>query len=301
MTGKNMELHNSHDVSTKLVTNDNTGVPETKQKDQNIRKEDLKRAAMQERRRRANGAQVLRCNREVLKMLALRERRNRESIVKVIKHQSTPEVDSESSNKEELKRRALEVRRMRKHDRHNLGGVSLMHVRHQHRGNEKKANVGEVRGKDISTSKSDNKGASLQHNKIDDHNRHWREKQQQKPVQEENRQQLDRTDGWNEKVEGGIHLCVRPPSLSDTRDTSPPADDDVTSEKTATLDDVTSPDIGVGGEHIDTDERAAPMRELSEKLVDDIKVLNPEKNTGTSKSDEEALLITTAALKKASR
>ena len=38
-------------------------------------------------------------------------------------------------------------------------------------------------------------------------------------------------------------------------------------EKAATLDDVTSPDIGVGGGHIDTDERAAPMRELPEKLV----------------------------------
>ena len=35
---------------------------------------------------------------------------------------------------------------------------------------------------------------------------------------------------------------------------------------------MTSPDIGVGGEHIDTDtdERAAPMRELPEKLVEQI-------------------------------
>ena len=52
------------------------------------------------RRRRENGAQVLRCNREELKMLALRERRNRESIAEVIKHQSTPEVDSEASSRE---------------------------------------------------------------------------------------------------------------------------------------------------------------------------------------------------------
>jgi hypothetical protein len=77
---------------------------------------------------------------------------------------------------------------------------------------------------------------------------------------------------WNKKVGGGIEPCARPPSLTDARDTSPPADDDAASEKAATLDDVTSPDIGVGGEHIDTDtdERAAPMRELPEKLVENI-------------------------------
>jgi hypothetical protein len=58
-------------------------------------------------------------------------------------------------------------------------------------------------------------------------------------------------------------------------DTRPQAGDDTASEKVATLDDitVTSPDIGVGGEHIDTDERAAPMRELPEKLVENIKGL----------------------------
>jgi hypothetical protein len=60
MSGKNMEFHKSHDEATKLVSNDNTGVPEPKQKAQDIRKEDLKRAVMQERRRRENGAQVLR-------------------------------------------------------------------------------------------------------------------------------------------------------------------------------------------------------------------------------------------------
>ena len=62
---------------------------------------------------------------------------------------------------------------------------------------------------------------------------------------------------------------------------------------------MTSPDIGVGGEHIDTDtdERAAPMRELPEKLVENIKGLKTEKTAGISKSDEEALLITTAVLK----
>ncbi len=38
------------------------------------------------------------------------------------------------------------------------------------------------------------------------------------------------------------------------------------------------------------------MRELPEKLVDNVKGLKSEKNTGISKSDEEALLITTTAL-----
>jgi hypothetical protein len=81
-------------------------------------------------------------------VLALKERRNRESIAEVIKHQSTPEVDSEVSNREELKRRALEERRMRERHRRspsrNLAGAPLMRGRHpQHRGNEKKANVGE--------------------------------------------------------------------------------------------------------------------------------------------------------------
>ena len=42
---------------------------------------------------------------------------------------------------------------------------------------------------------------------------------------------------------------------------------DAASEKVVTLDDVTFPDIGVGGQHIDTDKRAEPMRELPEKLV----------------------------------
>ncbi len=133
-------------------------------------------------------------------MLALRECRNRESIAQVIQHQSTPEVDSDVISREELKRRALEERRMRDHDRRSLAGAPLMHVRHQHRGNKKKANVVEARGKDTSASNSDNKGAVLQHNKIDDHNRRWREKQQQKSAQEENKQQLDRTDAWNKKV-----------------------------------------------------------------------------------------------------
>ncbi len=82
-------------------------------------------------------------------------------------------------------------------------------------------------------------------------------------------------------------------------DTSPPVDDDVVGEKAATLNDVTSPDIGVGGEHVDTDtdERAVPMRELSEKFVENIKGLKTEKTTEISKSDEETLLITKAALK----
>ena len=81
------EFHKSHDVATKLVSNDNTGVLEPEKKAQDIWKEDLKRAAIQERKRRENGAQSLRCNREELKVLALRERRNRESIAEVIEHQ----------------------------------------------------------------------------------------------------------------------------------------------------------------------------------------------------------------------
>ncbi len=121
-------------------------------------------------------------------------------------------------------------------------------------GNEKKANVGESQAKDNCVSNSDIKGATLQHNKIHDHNRRWREKQQQKPAQGENKQHLNRAVASNKKVEGGIKICARPPSLTDARDTGPPADDDAASKKAATLDDVTSPDIGVGGEHIDTDD-----------------------------------------------
>jgi len=301
MAGNNMDFHKSRDETTRLVSNDNTGVLESKQRAQDIRKEDLKRAAMQERKRREKNAQVLRCSSEELKVLALKERRNRESIAEVIKHQSTPEVDSEVSNREELKRRALEERRMRERDRRNLAGVPLMRGRHpQHRGNERNANVGEARAKDNCASNSDSKGATLQHNKIHDHNRRWREKQQQKPAQGENKQQLNRAVAWNKKVGGGIKICARPPSLTDARDASPAADDDVASEKAATLDDVTSPDIGVGGEHIDTDtdERAAPMRELPEKLVENTKELKTEKTAGISKSHEEALLIAKAALKK---
>ena len=50
MTGNNMEFHKSHDVATKLLSNDKTGVPEPEQKDQDIRTEDLKRTGMQEHR-----------------------------------------------------------------------------------------------------------------------------------------------------------------------------------------------------------------------------------------------------------
>jgi hypothetical protein len=204
------------------VNNDNTGVLESEKRAQDIRKEDLKRAAMQERKRREKNAQVLRCSSEELKVLALKERRNRESIAEVIKHQSTPEVDSEVSNREELKRRALEERRMRERHRRNpsrnLAGAPLMRGFHpQHRGNKKKANVGESRAKDNSASNSDSKGATLQHNKIHDHNRRWREKQQQKPAQGENKQQLDRAAAWNKKGGGGIEICARPPSLTDAR------------------------------------------------------------------------------------
>ena len=82
---------------------------------------------------------------------------------------------------------------------------------------------------------------------------------QQDTAQGENKQQLDRADAWNKNVWGGIELCARPPCLTDAKDTIPPADDDAASAKAATLDDVTSADIGVGVEHIDADERAAPM------------------------------------------
>ena len=115
--------------------------------------------------------------------------------------------------------------------------VSLMHARHQHRGNEKKGNVGEDQPKDNSVSNSDTKEDTLQHNKIDDHNRHWQEKQQKEPAQGEDRQQVDRPVVWNKKVGGGIEFCDRPPSLPDARDTSPPADDDAASETVATLSD----------------------------------------------------------------
>ena len=145
MVGNNMDFHKSRDETTRLVSNDNTGVLESEQRAQDIRKEDLKRAAMEERKRREKNVQVLRCSSEELKVLALKERRNRESIAEVIKHQSTPEVDSEVSNREELKRRALDERRVRELDRRNLAGVPLMRGRHpQHRGNERNANVGET-------------------------------------------------------------------------------------------------------------------------------------------------------------
>ncbi len=63
----------------------------------------------------------------------------------------------------------------------------------------------------------------------------------------------------------------------------------VDSEKAATLDD---------HNHIDSDERAAPMRESPEQLVDTVKGLKTEKRAGISKSDEEVLLINRETLKK---
>ena len=44
----------------------------------------------------------------------------------MIKHQRTPEVDSEASSTGQLKRRVLEERRMREHDRRNLAGAPLL-------------------------------------------------------------------------------------------------------------------------------------------------------------------------------
>ncbi len=77
MAGNNMDFYKSCDETTRLVSDDNTGVLESEQRAQDIRKEDLKRAAMQERKRREKNARVLRCNSEELKVLALRQRRNR--------------------------------------------------------------------------------------------------------------------------------------------------------------------------------------------------------------------------------
>ena len=56
MAGNNMDFHKSRDEITRLVSNDSTGVLETEQKAQDSRKKDLKRAAMQERRRREKNA-----------------------------------------------------------------------------------------------------------------------------------------------------------------------------------------------------------------------------------------------------
>ena len=100
-----------------------------------------------------------------------------------------------------------------------------------------KAKVVEARAKDKNVSSSESTQASLQHNKIDEHNRRWQGKQQQR------KQDVVKVD----------------------------------SEKTVTLDD---------HNHIDSDERAAPMRESPEQLVDTVKGLKTEKRAGISKSDE---------------
>jgi hypothetical protein len=63
----------------------------------------------------------------------------------------------------------------------------------------------------------------------------------------------------------------------------------VNSEKAATLDD---------HNHIDSDERATPMRESPEQLVDTVKGLKTETHAGVSKRDEEVLLINRETLKK---
>ena len=91
--------------------------------------------------------------------------------------------------------------------------------------------------------------ASLQHNKIDEHNRRWQGKQQQR------KQDVVKVD----------------------------------SEKATTLDDHNP---------IDSDERATPMRESPEQLVDTVKGLKTEKHAGISKRDEEVLLINRETLKK---
>ena len=313
-------------IITRLVSNDSTGFLEPKQKAQDIRKENVKRAAMQERRRGENGAQVLRCNREELKVWTFRERRNRESIAEVIKHQRTPEVDSEASSTGQLKRRALEERRMREHDKRNLAGAPLLqrnnidaqNIRLQEKQQQSKDDVVKVQKAPAATDteevsvKIDNEHPpSVLESIITNSEALWTKLTktverteeaesalraeatvkifgaepgmtetvvydiaagisecppkavavvtQQETAQGQNKQQLDRADAWNKKVGRGIELCACPPSLTDARDTIPPADDDAASAKAATLDDVTSADIGVGVEHIDADERAAPM------------------------------------------
>ena len=112
-----------------------------------------------------------------------------------------------------------------------------------------KAKVAEAQTKDKNVSSSESTQASLQHNKIDEHNRRWQGKQQQR----------------KEDV-------VK-----------------VNSEKATTLDD---------HNHIDSDERATPMRESPEQLVDTVKGLKTEKHAGISKRDEEVLLINRETLKK---
>jgi hypothetical protein len=47
ITGNNMEFHKPRDEITRLTINDNTGVLESEQKTQDIRKEDLKRGRVQ--------------------------------------------------------------------------------------------------------------------------------------------------------------------------------------------------------------------------------------------------------------
>ena len=51
-----MDFHKSRDETTRLVSNDNTGVLHSEQRTQDIRKGDLKRAAMQERKRKEKKA-----------------------------------------------------------------------------------------------------------------------------------------------------------------------------------------------------------------------------------------------------
>ena len=49
MTGNNMEFHKPRDEITRLTSNNDTGVLESEQKTQDIRKEDLKRARVQKK------------------------------------------------------------------------------------------------------------------------------------------------------------------------------------------------------------------------------------------------------------
>ena len=112
-----------------------------------------------------------------------------------------------------------------------------------------KAKVAEAQAKDKKVSSSESTKASLQHNKIDEHNRRWQGKQQQR------KEDVVKVD----------------------------------SAKAATLDD---------HNHIDSGERATPMRESPEQLVDTVKGLKTEKRAGISKRDEEVLLINRETLKK---
>jgi hypothetical protein len=58
MAGNNMDFHKSRDETTRLMSNDNTGVLESEQRAQDIRKEDPKRARVQKKGEQCPSAQM---------------------------------------------------------------------------------------------------------------------------------------------------------------------------------------------------------------------------------------------------